>query len=90
MPFRAQPLLLLARRTAAGRQRDAALRVDHAVPGYRRRRRQRSKDATDESRASRQAGARGDLAVAGDLAARNAPDCVEDPLLCLCFVHGAL
>src|SRR5690349_12225571 len=68
---------LLPERLAAGRKRDASVRAQHAVP------RQwlafpDAEHVTDEPRASRQAGTRGDLAVARHRALGDREDRARD------------
>jgi len=78
-PFRAQPLRLLAETVRTLGEGDATVGAQHPVPGQGRIG-VRAQDPGRQPRATRQAGAARDLAVAGHLPARDGADRGKDAL----------
>lgn len=76
--FGEQSLPLLTRRTAAGRQRYATLRIHDPMPRHTRASRELCEHAADEPCAARQSRALGNFAITRDTSARHGADCVEN------------
>lgn len=79
--FRCQPALLQQESAGSRSESQAAIGAQDAMPGQLLGIARIAKHATDQTRATRQAGARSNFAIAGDASCRNAANNLDDGLL---------